>query len=174
MANTAITFSREMKGYNREQVDSYVKKVGDAYQTSYDEYQALRSRLDDLLEENKALKAQPKAEPASMGLNSDVIAKALVNAEMLAQQSLADARAEAAVILADARTARDEATAEALRMKEAAQRMVEGAKAEAAVLLYQARTSIEAAHKAMGRATDEMGAFLAQNMPERNGGMVER
>ena len=89
MTNTGVSFERQFKGYNREQVDQYIASLAQAYQIAYDEYNSVCCKYSDLLEENEGLKEQNQNTPSA-----DVLSKTLVNAELLAQKIIEDAKAE--------------------------------------------------------------------------------
>ena len=72
-----MEFMAEKNGYNREQVDAYVRQLRQEYQ--------------QVFEANKALKRECDA----FALQKDAIAQALIQAEMTAQNIIAQAQAEA-------------------------------------------------------------------------------
>ena len=180
MTNTNINFIRERNGYSREQVDSYIAKLSSAYQTACDEYLEIKEKYDNLLADQDKFGMQEKPE-----INSDIIAKTLINAEKLAQQIIYDAREEAEGIVAEAKKAKSDAKAEISKVKEAAQRVVNDAKAEAvkvrdsaqgiindanaeAVLIVaQARKNLEQARKTMEKASREVDELLTFQILEK-------
>ena len=96
--NTSICFTEEKSGYNREQVDDYVNKLSQEYQTAYNERQSVVKKYNDLLEDCKNLDVQQQTV-----LNSDIVAKTLTHTELLAQNIIADAHNEAAAVRAAAK-----------------------------------------------------------------------
>ena len=162
MSDTVVRFNKERNGYSKEQVEAYVKKIADAYQSSYEEYQTLdaeyrrlQEKYEEQLRENRKLK--DRAEPE---MDAGVVAKALINAETLAQKTLAEARQQAEAMLLEAKQAQAEAAVDAGKLKEAAGQIIEGAKAEAAVLSYQARASVELAQKTLEKTVLELSNML--------------
>ena len=156
MSNTTIAFMEEPNGYNKEQVISYIRKLSEAYQNTYEEYQGLSGKYESLAEEYGRLKAREQP-----GINAEVIMKTLVNAEVLARKITDDARSEAKEA---AQRIMDEARAGA---REAAQKIVDEAKNEAALMSYRARNSVEQARKAMGQVINELGKFFEPDAPEQ-------
>ena len=97
-ANADVSFKRQFNGYASEQVDQYIYSITKAYQTAYDEYNAVCGKYNGLLEAYKRLEERGKSAP-----EADVIARTLIKAESLARKIVADANSEAAKITADAR-----------------------------------------------------------------------
>ena len=161
MIGTNISFAKEKNGYDREQVDSYIKKLSDAYQTTYLEYLDISGKYKSLLEEREKPNAQGAAE-----LSPDVIAKTLINTEMLAQKIITDAQAEATELIKDARKAVNGANDETAKAKEEARRIVNDANAEADRMAAQARESFEQARKIMEQAAKEVEKTLTFHTPE--------
>ena len=177
MTNTNIYFTEERKGYDKKQVDSYIKKLSEAYQTTFDEYKEINDKYENLLVDcNQQNENDNKQE--STELNSEIITKALLNAEKLAQSITVDARAEAAAVKSEAQKIVDsakneastakkaaqriinEANAEAIMIKEAAKKIMRDANAEAEVIVIMARKNLEQAHKAMEQATKEVEKLM--------------
>ena len=48
-AKKVIPFDKQLLGYNQIQVDYYLEYLAKAYQATYDEYEAVCSRYNDLL-----------------------------------------------------------------------------------------------------------------------------
>ena len=131
-----LNFTREKNGYDRAQVDRYIAKLSEAYQTTFDEHKDIRGKYEELLELLKSRNAQEQtaremarqealemaqqaAEDATRqaardtarqsARDSDIIAKTLINAETMAQKIISDSNDEAKKILGDAqREAQDE------------------------------------------------------------------
>jgi len=111
MAGTNVVFKEAIRGYDKEQVDLYITKLSEAYKSAYNENQALQKKCAGLLVECEKPGAQEQNE-----LNSGIIAKTLINTEILARKIIADAHTEAAKAKATAKTTLDEANAEAARI----------------------------------------------------------
>ena len=90
-----VYFADERVGYNKEQVDSYIKKLTQAYQTAFDEHQSICNKYDELLKNYKKLEAR-----RHLTIEAGIAAKLLTNAEVLAQSIIDDAKAEAKRIVA--------------------------------------------------------------------------
>ncbi|MCL2160011.1 MAG: DivIVA domain-containing protein [Oscillospiraceae bacterium] len=90
---TEIVFNRQKNGYDTAQVDNYIKKIAEAYQSAYDEYAAMREKYDGLLSEHEKLKAGPALES-----DTEIIAKALLEAEKIKKDILEKARKQEAKI----------------------------------------------------------------------------
>ena len=184
MIGTNITFTREKNGYDREQVDSYIKKVSDAYQTTYYEYLDINSKYSKLVEEREKAGAEENQERP--GMNSEIAAKTLINTEMLAQKiiadaqaeatavidesrkSIADAQAEAAALKEEARKIISEAEAEAEEIKETARRILNEANSRAEMKAGQLRKDMARARKIMEQASGEVEALLAFHEDEED------
>ena len=167
MEKNGISFAREIYGYNREQVNSYIKKVGDAYNTTYSEYRKIADKYESLLEDSK--KAKPKEQS---GLDPDAIKRTLMNAEILALKIIEDAYAEVSALMAEAQNAKSIADAEAAIAKETARKLVDDAKAEAAIIANWARSNFEQANKTMAQATSEVRRYLSNDMAERENALA--
>ena len=137
MNNMNINFSEEKFGYNRGQVDSYIKMLSGAYEETYTECQEIQRKYNNLLEERRDTREQPE-------LSTDIITKTLINTEILAQKIIADAQAEVAA-----------AKMEAKRMLE-----------EAELISSGARRNLEQAREAMERAAGEVYKLLTFAAPE--------
>jgi len=99
MTNTAITFQKQLNGYDKDEVDRYIAKLTGAYQTAYEEYTAICGKYNGLLSDYEKL--CEKRDNGSQGVA--VIAKTLIDTETLAQQIIADAQAEAGKLVSVAR-----------------------------------------------------------------------
>lgn len=86
-----VAFTRQLRGYDMVQVDRYIKKLTDAYQTAYSEYNSVCKKYTDLLEKSSEL--EKKAQPG--GINAEIISKTLIDAEIKARNIVNSARAEA-------------------------------------------------------------------------------
>ena len=94
---TQILFQSETGGYNKNQVNAYINKLTEAYQSAYDENQALISKYNDLLEELLSIENKE-----STKMNSQFVAKTIVDTEVLAKSIIDDAFAQAECIKAEA------------------------------------------------------------------------
>ena len=161
MTNTNISFSKEKNGYDKSQVDSYIKKLSDAYQKTFDEYKDVSDKYKNLLEDYNKSNTQERKE-----MNSDIIAKTLINAEILAQKVLDDAHAEASDVIAEANRVVESANAEAAKAQETANEIINEANTEAVLMVAQARKSIEQARKTMEQATRDAEKLLTFQIVE--------
>jgi cell division septum initiation protein DivIVA len=84
-----IIFGEQKNGYNKDQVDKYIRKLTEAYETAYKEYTNIRDKHNDLLQEHGKLEAGNQN-----SLNSEIIAKTLLDAEKLSKDIIESARAE--------------------------------------------------------------------------------
>ena len=162
MANTSINFSNEKNGYNRQQVDSYINKLSEAYQATSDEYLDLNSKYENLLEYNRNLTTEERTE-----LNSDILAKILTNAEVLAHKTIVDAQAEAMAVISEARKIVDDASSQAAKAEDIAQEIINDANAEAILIIAQATRILEHTRNTMEQSTGEINNLLAYYAPER-------
>ena len=89
----SVSFERQMNGYDKEQVDRYISELSEAYQEAYDEYQYICEKYNEALEQKRA------AEESGA---SDLIQKTLINAEILAEQLIKDAKTESDKIKTEA------------------------------------------------------------------------
>jgi cell division septum initiation protein DivIVA len=160
-----VMFPEVMKGYDMEQVDSYICKLSAAYQDAYDENTLIRERYNSLLEDFKKMSSQEQAEA-----NPEAI---LIYAEILAQKVIADTQAEAAQTRAEAQKILADTNATAAQMKAEAQRMLNEANAEAAKIVFRARKNMEQAYAVMEQAyvvmeqaVDKMHNMLSVNVPD--------
>ena len=82
-----VKFEDAKKGYNKKQVDTYIETINDEYQKVLAEYQALEEKME---------------ESKSDTSHNDVIAAALINAEIAGKQVVANAHLEAKRITGEA------------------------------------------------------------------------
>ena len=140
---SGVSFQKQFNGYDRDEVDRYIKNISEAYQTAFDEYTAVCDERDKLLEECKELGAEREQNKS----NATVIAKTLIDAETLVQKIIADAHAEADKIIEEAQAAaqktRDDAYTENAVAKIQAQKTISEANAEAAGIRDQANGLID-------------------------------
>ena len=166
MTNTKVFFTKERNGYNKEQVDSYVRKISEAYQTTIDEYKDMSDKYKDLsdkynsLQEESAKTEKPAIVSQPEELNSEIIAKTLISTEKLAQKIIDDAHAEAKTAIAGAKKVVDEANAEAAKARESAQKILSDANTEAVLMVVQTRENVQLAQKTMENAANEVQKLL--------------
>ena len=151
MANTNIDFLREKNGYDRKQVDSYIEKLSEMYQKIYNEYINVSGKYKELLESGENAAPQERTE-----VDPEIVAKTLMNAEMLAQRITVEAQAEAAKLMAEAQRMKDEANVDAVKAaEEEAQKVVYDAYAEVARAKEEARRIINDANAQAVKAAEE-------------------
>jgi len=89
-----VLFQDQPNGYNKAQVDNYVRKIAEAYQSAYTEYTAICEKYNTLTQDYKKLEAEKYS-----GIDGDIIAKVLINSEKTAQEIIDNARSEEARIV---------------------------------------------------------------------------
>jgi len=92
---TEISFKEQKNGYNKLQVDNYIQKIAEAYQTAYDEYTAISEKYDSLMQDYKRLEAEKGGTAEN---ETEAAAKILIDADRLAKKTIAKARKEEARI----------------------------------------------------------------------------
>ncbi|MCL2814182.1 MAG: DivIVA domain-containing protein [Oscillospiraceae bacterium] len=95
---TEISFNDRKNGYDKLQVDNYIKKISEAYQEVYREHVSICEKYDSLLENYKKLEEQNQA-PPEHDTETETIAITLLDAENLAKKIVANARREEARIM---------------------------------------------------------------------------
>ena len=172
MIGTNIVFTRERNGYDRGQVDSYIKKVSETYQTTYSEYLDINSKYEKLLEEHENLESREMP-----GMNSEIAAKTLISTELLANKIITEAQAEAAAIIEEAQKSGDAARAEAESLSEEAQRRAAQARSEADSAREEAQRSVAEARmeaqKSVADAQAEADAIIAEARRIRDDAITE-
>ena len=169
MTNTTISFQHQVNGYDKDEVDRYIKKLASAYQTAYEEYTAVCGKYNGLLEDYEKLCGERDKNNQGVA----VIAKTLVDTEAIAQQIIADAQIEAGKIAAEAQSAaqrvKENAYIESASVKLQAQKLIEGASSEAA-------DTHERAEKLIGMARNEAAQInlLARRNLEQTEGSVRQ
>jgi len=93
---TEVFFSEQKNGYDKIQVDNYIHKVTEAYQTAYKEYLATCEKYNNLMQDYKKLESEKQS---SVNADADIIAKTLINSERLAKEIIDNARSEEAKIV---------------------------------------------------------------------------
>jgi len=164
MADNDVEFAKQVMGYDRTEVDSYVENLSQAYQTAYDEYNSVCVKYNDLLEKYDALRRQQEQNKSDVA----VIARTLVDTETLAHTIIADAQAQADKLAEDAQAAaqmiRDETLAEKAAATRHAQKLIDDAAAEMAGMQEQAREVIRSAKI----EADQISGRARQNLEQTN------
>ena len=155
-----IVFQNEENGYSKSQVDSYIEKLSAAYQAAYDENQMMQRKYSTLIEEHSRLEEESQSK-----VNPVVLAKTIMDMEMLAQSILNEAKAEAenlkddALRLVEDANGRAEAVdekskiiADTIMLEKAnadltARRIIEAAQAEAREMIDNTRNGIAEVQK---------------------------
>jgi cell division septum initiation protein DivIVA len=89
-----IYFNEQRNGYDKNQVDSYINKLTEAYQMAYNEYLAVCDRYNELMVEYKKLESEKQA-----GKETSVMSKTLIDSEKLANEIINDAYNEKSKII---------------------------------------------------------------------------
>jgi len=119
LAYVSGSFKKQLNGYDRAQVDSYIESLISAYWAACDEFTAKCVEYDGLFESFKELEAHRHEEPGA-----GVQITTLLDAEVLARNIIEDAYDDARRIVNDAR---DDARKIAGEAREDAQTIVEEA-----------------------------------------------
>ena len=167
MIATNIYFTHERNGYNQAEVDRYIATIRDEYQKAFDENRDVVKKYNSLLDDCRALEVQERTK-----LNSDIIAKTVVSAEVLAQKIVADAHTDALAVNEELKLAVADANSEIEKAKAEAQKIIDDAKNEANLILVRAKRNLEQAHKTMGHTANEVQRLLTFHMPEPAGALV--
>jgi len=93
---TEILFNEQKNGYDKIQVDSYIQKITEAYQTACKEYQTTCEKYNNLMQDYKKLEL---AKNSGGNADADIIAKTLINSERLAKEIIDNAHSEEARIV---------------------------------------------------------------------------
>ena len=173
MTSNEVTFAKQIMGYDRDEVDSYVENLSQAYQTAYDEYNSVCAKYNDLLEEYDSIWRKQEQNESNVA----VIARTLVDTETLAHTIIADAQAQADKLTAEAQAAvqiiREETFAEKAAAKRHAQKLIDDATLEMAGIQERAREVIRGARI----EADQISGRARQNLEKTNrsiAGMVEK
>jgi len=185
MMNLDVFFTKRFFGYDTEQVDGYIKKLTDAYQTAYDEYNALNGKYKEIKETHENCGNGGNGGNGG-GADTDArfAAKTLINAEALAKKLIADAREEASRIIESSERIRTEAqsvkelafvikaTAEiqAEKLVGAAAAEADRMKTSARSALLEARDLLNTAAKAGAPNGNHAGAKINRAAAETAGG----
>jgi len=82
-------FRDQVNGYDKDQVDNYIRKITEAYQTAYSEYLATCDKYNNLTQEYKKLESEKQD-----GVNAEIIAKTLLDSQKLAKEIINNAQNE--------------------------------------------------------------------------------
>lgn len=137
MVHANVLFNEEKKGYDKEQVSLYIKKLSKAYQSAYNENMVLQKKYDDLLLEQGKLKTREPEE-----LDSGMVTKILMDTEMLAQKIINDANNEA------------------IKAKMAAKMLIDEANAESARIMARAKINFDKIQEIMGQTASKVQSLL--------------
>ena len=165
MVSQEITFSRQLSGYDRDQVDRYLQRLCDAYQTAYDGYNEMMHEYNTLLRRYRQLEEQEMSRP-----NQDIIAKILVDSESAAQKRISEANSEAEKIIAEARSTTADMRRELQTDREAFRRECD---LEKAMIAMQSQKELEVARQealvlgARAQQIIEDAQFEAFNIKEK-------
>ena len=91
-----VLFNDRKNGYDKSQVNEYIKKITDAYQEVHKDNVAMREKYESLLLDYKELEKQNQ-EAAEK--STEMIAKTLIDTEKLAKKIVANAKREEAKIM---------------------------------------------------------------------------
>lgn len=91
---TEVFFNEQKNGYDKNQVDNYISRLAEAYQTAYKEYLAVCDRYNNLMRDFKKLEAERRS-----GGDADVAAKYYIDSEKLAKEIIGNAYSEEAKIM---------------------------------------------------------------------------
>ncbi|MDR2648105.1 MAG: DivIVA domain-containing protein [Clostridiales bacterium] len=115
MADGGVKFSEQPMGYDKQQVDNYITKLIYEYNAMHNEYLNLVTKCNSLSEtclrlsdEKNRLAETLNQQPSQNKDNESAIAKAIIDAEMLAKQIVDRANTESAKIEESIRMAREE------------------------------------------------------------------
>jgi len=147
--NETISFTTERNGYDREQVDRYIGKLSQAYQALYDGYTEVKTKHDSFVD-GESLGFHDIAE-----INAEVISKALVSTEAVAQKIIADAHTEAAATRIELKRMTDDANSEVEKAQEAAKIIIDIANNEATEIVSQAKRNLETVSEIIAKSLKE-------------------
>jgi len=90
-----ITFQKQLNGYNRDEVDRYVENLAGAFQTANEEYKTVCAEYNELLYEYKKIETEREQQSKA---SSEIVAKLLIETELVAQKITGDAESEAEIL----------------------------------------------------------------------------
>jgi len=153
---TGSLFSEQTNGYDKSQVDDYVRRLTEAYQSAYNEYQGVCVKYNNLVNDYKNLEVE-KLAGTKAEINADIIAKALLDSEILALKIKDDAKAEAEAAVAAARSEAEQIVKAA---RSDAERISAEASAEAAKIAGQLKDKTDRFHETMRQVTNDVQGLL--------------
>jgi DivIVA domain-containing protein len=174
-ASTEVSFDRQFNGYDKEQVDRYVKNITKAYHAAYSEYFTMCAKYDAIREKYDALEAR-----CGQKADADVCAKALLDAEELAKNIVADANESAEKLKSEAEQFKKDsniekraahiqgqrivyiANAEAAQTKELAQSIINEARTEAHRINAKTQQNLAQANETIARVINQMQGLLVE------------
>ena len=115
MSDGGIKFSEQPMGYDKQQVDNYINKLTYEYNAMHNEYLNVVAKSNSLSEtclrlsdEKNRLAEMLNQQPSQNKENEAAIARALIDAEILAKQIVDRANTESAKIEESIRISREE------------------------------------------------------------------
>jgi len=146
-----IIFNRRLNGYDKDEVDCYINNLTQAYQTAYDEYNAVCGKYNELLDKYNTLGERRENNKP----DAAVITKTMAEAETLAQKIIADAQIETDKI-------REEACMEKVAARMQAQKLIDDAGKEAFEMQECAREIIRDVQTKAEQINIQANEFTAQ------------
>jgi len=95
-----IFFGEQKNGYDKSQVDDYIRRLTEAYEKAYSEYLSICEKYNALVQDYKKLEAEKQVGASA---NATAIAKALIASEKLSQEIIDNAYSEEAKIIEQAK-----------------------------------------------------------------------
>jgi len=89
-----IIFSEQKNGYDKSQVDDYIRRLTEAYEKAYSEYLSICDKYNALVQDYKKLESEKQ-----VGAKANVMARALIASEKLSQEIIDNAYGEEAKIV---------------------------------------------------------------------------
>ena len=78
-----IHFKSQYNGYDKEQVDNYIKNLIHAYQLAEQEYNELCAKYDKIFKEFKKIEAQERCKLSARALAQQILAEAYAEADKI-------------------------------------------------------------------------------------------
>jgi DivIVA domain-containing protein len=140
-----IDFSEKWKGYDPDEVDDFLERVGSTLTTLLDNVRGVTERADraqaQLAEANAAIDARPTAMSAQDDVEIEQASRTLVLAKRTAEAAISEARAEASGIVSEAKA---KAETDVTVATQEAERLVREATAQRDDMMRKARDDAEA------------------------------
>ena len=89
-----ILLGEQKNGYDKSQVDDYIRRLTEAYDKVYSEYLSICNKYNALVQDCKKLESEKQT-----GTKANVIARALIASEKLSQEIIDNAYGEEAKIV---------------------------------------------------------------------------